>query len=74
MEPSKLYAPQSDVAIVERRGAVAILTLNRPAQRNSLSLELIGALRGAMDRLGAASDVSAVVLTGAPPAFCAGHD
>jgi enoyl-CoA hydratase/carnithine racemase len=74
MEPSKLYAPQSDVLMVERRGAVAILTLNRPAQRNSLSLELIGALRGGIERLGAASDVSAIVLTGAPPAFCAGHD
>jgi enoyl-CoA hydratase/carnithine racemase len=58
----------------ERRGAVAILTLNRPSARNCLSFALIAALKDGVERLGAARDVAAIVLTGAPPAFCAGHD
>ena len=62
------------VLLSERQGAVAVLTLNRPAARNSLSLELIGALHGAIDREGASREVAAIVLRGAPPAFCAGHD
>jgi enoyl-CoA hydratase/carnithine racemase len=58
----------------ERQGPVAILTLNRPAARNSLSLELIAALHAAVEHVGAAPDVAAIILRGAPPAFCAGHD
>ncbi len=62
------------ILLSERQGAVAILTLNRPAARNSLSLDLIAALHAAMEREGAAMEVAAIVLRGAPPAFCAGHD
>jgi enoyl-CoA hydratase/carnithine racemase len=64
----------SELLKEERRGAVAILTLNRPHARNSLSLPLIAALHEAIERQGAAHDVAAIVITGAPPAFCAGHD
>ena len=53
---------------------VALLTLNRPAQRNALSRELIAALTGAIADLSQKSDVGAIVLTGAGNAFCAGHD
>jgi len=69
-------APLTTEAILteERRGAVAILTLNRPKARNSLSLDMIAAVHDAISELGKASDVSAIVLTGAAPAFCAGHD
>ncbi len=62
------------VLLEERRGGVVILTLNRPAQRNALSEGLIDALQGAIDRVSQAQDVAAVVLTGAGPAFSAGHD
>ncbi|HWV83762.1 MAG TPA: enoyl-CoA hydratase [Hyphomicrobiaceae bacterium] len=57
-----------------RHDAVAVLTLARPAARNSLSLDLLLALQSAIDRLSGAHDVSAVVLAATGPAFCAGHD
>ena len=57
-----------------RRGAAAILTLNRPQARNGLSLDLMLAIREAVFRLSADRDVAAVVLAANGPAFCAGHD
>src|SRR5579871_344130 len=62
------------VLLRDRRGAISILTLNRPSARNSLSLELMAALNTAIAEDGAAPDVAAIVLAGAPPAFSAGHD
>lgn len=55
-------------------GHVATLTMNRPRARNALSLAMIEALRAGLDEVEADPDVHVVVLTGAPPAFCAGHD
>jgi len=59
---------------VERELGIATLTLNRPQQRNALSLELMGQMIGALDQLGADPAVRVVILAGAGPAFCAGHD
>jgi enoyl-CoA hydratase/carnithine racemase len=56
------------------RGPVAILTLNRPEARNSLSLEMIGALHDAIRELGDSDTVRAIVVTGAGTAFSSGHD
>jgi enoyl-CoA hydratase/carnithine racemase len=53
---------------------VAHLTLNRPQARNALSDALLDALSAALDALAADRAVRAVVLSGAGPAFCAGHD
>jgi enoyl-CoA hydratase len=53
-------------------GGVALITLNDPARRNAISAELSAALICEMDVLESRNDVSAVVITGAPPAFCAG--
>ena len=64
----------SALLIEERQRAACVLMLNRPSARNSLSLDLIAALRDAIDRAGAMTDVAAIVITGAPPAFSAGHD
>jgi enoyl-CoA hydratase/carnithine racemase len=67
----------SDVAplILERRqGRVAYLTLNRPAQYNALSEEMMAALEGALNALSTDASVRVVVLGGAGKAFCAGHD
>ncbi len=58
----------------ERRGEVALLTLNRAQQRNSLSVALIEALHGAVDRLSVDAAIKVIVLAGAGPAFSAGHD
>ena len=55
-------------------GPAAYLTLNRPARRNALSLELMLELLEALDRASAVDGVRAIVLAGAGPAFSAGHD
>jgi enoyl-CoA hydratase len=51
---------------------VATITLNEPERRNALSAELVAELVGAFDGFEANAEVRAVVITGAPPAFCAG--
>lgn len=63
-------------AILKRAtdGPIAILTLNRPKARNSLSEALLIALSEALDDIAADKEVRAVVLTASGPAFCAGHD
>jgi enoyl-CoA hydratase/carnithine racemase len=62
------------VLIEERRAFIAILTLNRPQARNSLSGAMLSALQAAIDRISASADVRAVVITANGPAFSAGHD
>ena len=59
---------------VERAGGVVTLCLNRPAQRNALSRELMRELTSALAALGEDSEVRVVVLAGRGPAFSAGHD
>jgi enoyl-CoA hydratase len=58
----------------ECEGRVAVLTLSDPARRNALSLELSGALAQAVAACETGESVRAIVITGAPPAFCAGAD
>ena len=53
---------------------IAVLTLDRPASRNALSLGMMAALQVAIDLLGDDADVAAIVLAANGPAFCAGHD
>lgn len=55
-------------------GGIARLTLDDPGRRNILSAGLVGDLIAAFDGLEKRDDVTAVVLTGAGPAFCAGAD
>ncbi|MBA3324002.1 MAG: crotonase/enoyl-CoA hydratase family protein [Rhodobacteraceae bacterium] len=64
----------SETVLSETRGSVAILTLNRPAQRNSVNAEMAGALRVALARLEADAAVRVGILTGAGEVFCAGMD
>ncbi len=59
--------------VVEDEPAARI-TLNRPEKRNALSLELMEELIVALEALGAAPGVRAIVIEGAGPAFSAGHD
>ena len=58
----------------EDRDRVAWLTLNRPAARNALSVALMSALESALESIAADRSVHAVVLSGAGPGFCSGHD
>lgn len=60
--------------LTEDRGAIRILTLNRPEKRNALDTALTKALLEALRAMDEDDDVRAVVLTGAGPAFCAGAD
>jgi enoyl-CoA hydratase/carnithine racemase len=58
----------------ESAGPVAILTLNRPNQRNSLSESLLAALASELSAISTDRSVRAVVIAANGPAFCAGHD
>ena len=53
---------------------VAVVTLNDPDRRNALNLDMNAEILEAMDRIEADESVGAVVVTGEPPAFCAGAD
>jgi enoyl-CoA hydratase len=64
----------SDVILTEVADRVAVVTLNRPEARNALNPELTAALPAAIIACDSRSDVDAIVLTGADPAFCAGVD
>jgi enoyl-CoA hydratase/carnithine racemase len=61
--------------LIEMRGAVALLTFNRPSKLNALSYALIDRLMAVLDRIEDDANVRAVVLTGAGDrAFSAGAD
>lgn len=62
------------VLTIQRHGATAVLTLNRPAQRNALDLTLREALSQAIPQVRDDPGVRAVVLAGAGGHFCAGGD
>ena len=57
--------------LVENRGAVRILTMNRPEKRNALNSELTQGLLDALRAADADESVGAIVLTGAGQGFCA---
>lgn len=60
------------MALSERRGSIAILTLNNPEQYNALGGTLLSELTAALDAALADSTVRAIVLTGAGKGFCSG--
>jgi len=62
------------ILLIEDRGAVRILTMNRPEKRNALNSELTVALLEALRAADTEEAVGAVVLTGAGQGFCAGAD
>jgi enoyl-CoA hydratase/carnithine racemase len=63
-----------DQLSIERRGEVALVTLQRPEKRNALSIELRMELGEAFGELSGDDGIGCVVLTGAGPAFCSGMD
>jgi enoyl-CoA hydratase/carnithine racemase len=67
-------APNDPVLRRETEDAVALLTLNRPASRNSLSEELLAALIDALTSIGRDTSIRAVIIAAEGPAFCSGHD
>jgi enoyl-CoA hydratase len=60
-----------DVRVADR---VATLTLDNPAGRNTMTAPMVAEIRAAVDEVERDDAVGALVVTGAPPAFCAGAD
>ncbi|MGD9786118.1 MAG: enoyl-CoA hydratase [Hyphomicrobiaceae bacterium] len=60
--------------VVETRGRVGLITLNRPKALNALNNQLIGELNSALDTFEADAGVGAIVITGSEKAFAAGAD
>jgi enoyl-CoA hydratase/carnithine racemase len=67
-------AADAPILLREDKDGIAILTLNRPAARNSLSQAMLEALGDALTALAQDRAVRAVILAANGPAFCAGHD
>jgi enoyl-CoA hydratase/carnithine racemase len=66
--------PSGPMLLHERSDAVAVLTLNRPDSRNSLSAQMVADLRTTFEAIGADASIRVVIMAGYGPAFCAGHD
>jgi enoyl-CoA hydratase/carnithine racemase len=68
-------APERKYILVEKRGAVAKITINRPDKRNALSRDAIREMLGAFEELRNDPSVAVVLTTGAGDvAYCAGRD
>ena len=65
---------QAPELLLEYQSDIAVLILNRPQTRNSLSEAMLNALSGALTEIAADTAVRAVVIAANGPAFCAGHD
>ena len=55
-------------------GSTAIITLNRPAQRNALSLALMHEMIECLSEVERSGQARSIILAAAGPAFCSGHD
>lgn len=63
-----------ETLIVERRGRVGLLTLNRPQALNALNAQVVAELNDALDILERDADIGCIVITGSEKAFAAGAD
>lgn len=62
------------VVLVEEKGTIATLRLNRPEVRNALNPETLQTLKAELDRLAAKCETRCLVIAGSEEAFCAGAD
>ncbi|MFM8265080.1 MAG: enoyl-CoA hydratase/isomerase family protein, partial [Acidimicrobiia bacterium] len=60
------------MVIYDVSDGIATLTLNNPQERNSMTAEMVADIVMSMDAAEADPNVRVVIVTGAPPAFCAG--
>jgi enoyl-CoA hydratase/carnithine racemase len=74
LQSTPARAAATAILLREDIGEIAILTLNRPQARNSLSEALLTALTESFAAIGREPAIRAVVLAANGPAFCAGHD
>jgi enoyl-CoA hydratase/carnithine racemase len=73
-QTARAAAPEAPILLRETVGSICVLTLNRPAARNSLSEAMIAELHGVLRDIHDDADVRAVVIAANGPAFSAGHD
>src|SRR3954466_9483709 len=73
-QPARAAVAPEPILLRESVGPVAVLTLNRPAARNSLSEAMIAELHAALNELRDDASVRAVVIAASGTAFSAGHD
>jgi enoyl-CoA hydratase/carnithine racemase len=73
-QTARATTPQPPILLRETLGSIAVLTLNRPGSRNSLSEAMIGELHAALDDISSDARIRAVVIAANGPAFSAGHD
>src|SRR3990172_3655297 len=75
-EKDRIVAPPAHGLVLVDRGkpGIALLTMNRPEARNSLSLAMLDALEEALGGVSAERGLAAVVLAANGPVFSAGHD
>lgn len=64
----------TQLVLTDVADGVGTLTLNNPAERNTLTAPMVAEIVAAMDAFESDEEVGAVVVTGTPPAFCAGAD
>jgi enoyl-CoA hydratase len=60
--------------IVDKSGHVVTITMNRPAARNAMDMEMLARLADAWDLIDSDDDVRVAILTGAGEHFCSGSD
>src|ERR1700759_473218 len=60
--------------IVESKGAIGIITLNRPKMLNALSFGVFGEIAAAVDDLETDDKIGCILITGSEKAFAAGAD
>ncbi|ONM46974.1 enoyl-CoA hydratase [Nocardia donostiensis] len=63
-----------ETILLERKGGVGLITLNRPKALNALNAQVLDDVIAALDELERADDIGAVVITGSERAFAAGAD
>jgi len=73
-QPARAPTKEVPILLRETEGHIAVLTLNRPAARNSLSEAMIADLHTALDEIAGDKNIRALVIAANGPAFCAGHD
>lgn len=72
--PIQTASPTGAAAELSARGPVGVLTLNRPATRNALSIDVLRDLSRTLTRVAQSRDLRVIVLQAEGAAFCAGHD
>jgi enoyl-CoA hydratase/carnithine racemase len=73
-QAARAPSPQPPILLRETIGSIAVLTLNRPAARNSLSAAMIAGLLAALNEIRDDKAIRGVVIAANGPAFSAGHD